>query len=81
MKLLGILLTACVVIAAAQAIMAVLAILLVAGVIFGLFVCPREMISLIFLLALIGVFQVQPLACLVVVALMIIAKLISSRKS
>lgn len=77
MKLLGILLTACVVLAAAQAAMAVIAVLLLAWVIFGLFVCPREMIALIGFLALVGVFQVQPLACLGILALLIIAKLCS----
>lgn len=75
MKLLGILLTACVVLAAAQAAMAVMAVLLLGWVIFGLFVCPREMISLIAFLALVGLFQVQPLACLGVIALAIVAKM------
>lgn len=79
MKLLGILLTACVVMAAAQAAMAVMALLLLAWVIWGLFVCPREMFGLIGFLALVGVFQVQPLACLGIVALMIIAKMAKSR--
>jgi hypothetical protein len=76
MRLLGILLTALVVIAAAQATMAVLAILLVAGVVWCLFVCPKELFGLMGLAAVIGLFHAQPLASLGVVALLVIAKLL-----
>jgi hypothetical protein len=75
MKLLGILLVALVVLASAQAAMAVLCVLLLVGVIWALLTCPKELFGLVGLLAMVGVFQAQPLACLGILALLIIAKI------
>jgi hypothetical protein len=75
-KLVGVLLTACVVLAAAQATLAVICVLLLAWVVYGLFVFPKEMIGLLAIFAVLGLLHAQPLACLGLVTLAIIAKLI-----
>jgi len=76
MRLGGILITACVVLAAAQAAMAALAVLLVAGFLYCLYRAPQATISILFMLVLVGIFNAHPLAFLAVVALMTIASLI-----
>ncbi len=78
MKLVGILLTACVVLAAAQAAMAVLVVLLVVGFIYGLFKAPEATLGFVVLLMLIGMFNTHPVAFLAVVGLMTIASMVRS---
>lgn len=69
MKLLGIFLTACVVLAAAQAAAAALAALLLCGIIYGLFACPRELFGLLALCIVAGVIERHPLPCLGLIVL------------
>lgn len=76
MRLAGILFTACVVLAAAQAAMAALVVLLLVGFIYGLIRAPQATIGFFFLLVLVGIFNAHPLAFLAVVALMTIASMI-----
>lgn len=74
MKLLGIFLTACVVLAAAQAVATALCVLLVAGLVYGLFAAPRETLGFLGLILVGGLFQANPLAFLAVVALLTITR-------
>ena len=67
--MLGILITACVVLAAAQAAIAVLAMLALGGVVYGLFVAPRETLALLGMMVLGSAFQAYPLLFLGVVGL------------
>lgn len=76
MKLLGIFLTACVVLATAQAAAVALAILLLCGLIYSLFIAPKETLGFIALFLVLGAFQAYPLAFLGVVAILAIAKLV-----
>lgn len=76
MRLAGILITACVVLAAAQAAMAALAVLLMGGFLYGLYRSPQATLGILFMLLLVGVFNAHPLAFLAVVALMTIASMI-----
>jgi quinol-cytochrome oxidoreductase complex cytochrome b subunit len=78
MRLAGILITACVVLAAAQAAMAALAVLLMGGFLYGLYRSPQATLGIVFLLLLVGIFNAHPLAFLAVVALMTIASMIRS---
>lgn len=64
MKMVGILITACVVLAAAQAAMAVLAVLVLAALIYGLFKAPAETIGFVGLLVFAGMFRAHPLVFL-----------------
>lgn len=68
-KLLGIFVTACVVLAAAQAAAAVLALLLVCSLLYGLFAFPKELLGLIALCIIGGLIRVHPLPCLGLTAL------------
>lgn len=77
MKVMAALLTACVVLAAAQAVAVVLCLLLIAGVGYGFMTAPRETVGLVGLLCACGLVQAQPLACLGIVALLVTAKLAS----
>ena len=70
MRIVGIFLTACVVLAAAQAVAVTLAFLLTITLIYGLFAYPRETFGLLGLGVLSGLIQQQPLACLSVLALL-----------
>jgi quinol-cytochrome oxidoreductase complex cytochrome b subunit len=79
MRLFGILITACVVLAAAQAIATALCILLLLAFIYGLFAAPRETFGLLGLLLAVGLIERHPLACLGLVALMAIARLARKR--
>ena len=81
MKLLGILLVACVVLAAMQAVAVALAVLLIVALIYGLFTAPRETLGFLGLLLVIALFQAQPVACLAVIALMIVARLLMRFRS
>ncbi|KTR84459.1 hypothetical protein NS277_04740 [Novosphingobium barchaimii] len=74
MRLLGIFLTACVVLAAVQAVAIALCILMLAGLIYGLFAAPRETLGFLGLILIGGLFQAHPLAFLAVVALLAIAR-------
>ena len=74
MKLLGILLTACVVLAAAQAVATALYVLLLAGLAYSLFVAPRETLGFLGLILIGGFVQAHPLAFLTVVVLLAIAR-------
>jgi quinol-cytochrome oxidoreductase complex cytochrome b subunit len=76
-RLLGILITACIILAAAQAMAVVLCVLLVAALIYGLFVCPREMLGMIGLLLVAGMWQAYPLAFLGLVALIAVVRLLT----
>lgn len=78
MRLLGIFLTACVVLAAAQAAAVALAILLLCGLIYSLFTAPEETFGFIALLVVLGAFQTYPLAFIGVVVLALMVKLIRS---
>jgi quinol-cytochrome oxidoreductase complex cytochrome b subunit len=77
MKMLGFLITACVVLAAAQAAIAVLAVFALGGLVYGLFVAPRETLGLIGLLAVVGLVQSHPAACLGIAATGVMIKLIN----
>jgi len=74
MRLLGIFLTACMVLAAAQAVATALCILLVVALIFGLVAAPREILGLLGLTIVVGLLRCYPLACLGLIALMAIAR-------
>ena len=80
MRLLGILLVACVVLAAAQAVALALAVLLMVSLIYGLFTAPRETLGFVALLLVLGAFQAQPVACLAVIGLMIMAKVVIRKR-
>lgn len=73
MRLFGIFLTACVVLAAAQAVAVALALLVSLALIYGLFTAPRETFGLIALLLIAAAFQVHPWVCLSVVGLVVAA--------
>jgi hypothetical protein len=75
-RLLGIFVTACVVLAAAQAIAAALAILLLIAFIYGIFAYPRETLGLLAFSVLAGMVEAHPLPCLGVAALAIVARLL-----
>lgn len=74
--MLALLITACVVLAAAQAAIAVLAMLALGGVVYGLFVAPRETLGLIGLFAVLGFAQTHPAVCLGIAAAAIVINLI-----
>lgn len=76
MKLLGIFLTACVVLAAAQAVATALCVLLIVGLVYGLFVAPRETLGFVGLILIAGAFQAYPLAFLVVSAILVATSMI-----
>lgn len=76
MKWLGILLAAGAIIAAARAVAVVLCCLMLIGLVYALFNCPRELFGLLGICLIVGLVQAQPLACLGLVALMVIANLI-----
>ncbi len=75
-KMLLIILTAGVVLAAAQATMAVIAVILLAWFVWSLFTCPKELLALLGFLAMVGLMHAQPLAFLGVLALMTIASML-----
>lgn len=80
MRLGAILITACVVLAAAQAAMAALAVLLIGGFLYGLYRSPQATLGIVFMLLLVGVFNAHPLAFLAVVALMAVAQIVTRGK-
>lgn len=75
----GIFITACIVLAAAQAAAVALGMLLLCGLIYGLFTAPKETLGFLGLLFIAGIFQAQPLAFLGVVVFMIFARMIRRR--
>ncbi|EXS68111.1 hypothetical protein BF95_01300 [Sphingobium sp. Ant17] len=77
--MIGILLTACIVLAAAQAMAVALSLLLLCVLIYSLFSAPRETLGFLALLFVAGLFQAQPLAFLCLVVLMVVAKIIQRR--
>ena len=79
MRLCGIFIIACVVLAAAQAIAAILLVVIMLGVAYCLFVHPRETIGLVALSGLIGLFSRQPLACLALAAVILLAGALRTR--
>ena len=76
MRLIGILITACVILVAAQAAAVALAILLGLALIYSLFTAPRETLGFIALLLVAGMWQAHPLALLGLVPILIFAKLL-----
>lgn len=74
MRLLGMFFTACVVLAAAQAVVTGLFILLLIGLAYCLFVAPRETLGFLGLMLIGGLFQAHPIAFLSVVALLAITR-------
>lgn len=80
MRLLCIFLTACLVLAAAQAVAAVLCVLLVAGLVYGLFVAPRETFGLVGLCLIASLVQTQPFFSLAVIALTLLSGLLRRRE-
>ncbi|WP_288487118.1 hypothetical protein [uncultured Novosphingobium sp.] len=79
MRWLGIFLTACVVLAAAQAVATALCVLLIVGLVYGLFVAPRETLGLVGLILIAGAFQAYPLAFLAVSAMLVAISMIRRR--
>lgn len=77
MKMVGVLVTACVVLAAAQAVIAVLAMLALGGVVYGLFVSPKETLGLVCLMLIVGLLQAQPLAWVGIFAIAMVVKFFS----
>lgn len=69
MRLIGILITACVVLAAAQAVAVALAILLGLAFFYSLFTAPKETLGFVALLLLLGAFQAHPAAFIGMMAL------------
>ncbi len=80
MRLGSILITACVVLAAAQAAMAALVVLLMGGFLYGLYRSPQTTLGIVFLLLLVGMFNAHPLAFLAVVALMAFASMVRGER-
>lgn len=76
MRWLGIFLTACVILAAAQAVATALCLLLIAGLVYGLLVAPRETLGFIGLILIAGAFQAHPLAFLAVSAMLVATSMI-----
>jgi hypothetical protein len=68
MKLFNIFITACFVIAAAQAVAAAVAMLIVLALIYGLFVHPRPTLGVFALLVSLGMFEAHPIAFVVTAA-------------
>lgn len=81
MKMAGILITACVVLAAAQAVAAALCIVLVTALIFGLFTAPRETLGFVGLLLAAGMWQAHPLIFLSLVLLLVAARWLLGRQA
>lgn len=79
MRWLGIFLTGCVVLAAAQAVATALCVLLIGGVIYGLFFAPRETLGFVGLILIAGAFQAYPLAFLAVSAMLAATSMIRRR--
>ncbi|WP_375287068.1 hypothetical protein [Sphingomonas sp.] len=75
MRLLGIFITACVILAAAQATAAVLVLFVLIGLVYSLFTAPRETLGLLGLMVVAGLIQAQPLAFLGVLALLVVMRL------
>lgn len=75
MRLFGIFLIVCTVLAALQALAAVLAVTLVGAIIYGLFAHPKETLGFLGLATILGVAQTQPLALVGLGALLLIAKI------
>jgi hypothetical protein len=75
MKLLGILLTACVVLAAARAVTGALAVILLLAIVCCVFAYPRETCGCLTVLLLAALIQRYPLPCLSIAAITIVAKL------
>lgn len=76
MKLLGIFFTACIALAAAQAVAVAFGIMLIAALIYGLIVAPRETVGVVGLILITGMFQSYPLIFLGVVAMMTVASIL-----
>ena len=76
MKLLGMFIVACFIIAAAQALTAALAAF---AVVYGLVVYPRPTIATIFVLAALNAFQAHPIAFAATASLLVITALIRAR--
>ena len=79
MRLLGIFVTACVVLAAAQAVATALCLLMIAGLAYALFVAPRETLGFMGMVLIAGAFQAHPLVFLALTALATVAKLLHRR--
>lgn len=79
MRLIGVFLTACVVLAAAQAMAALLMVLLLIGFVFSLFVAPKETLGFIGILLVAGMWQAQPILFIVLISLLSLVRLIKSR--
>ncbi|PZQ94341.1 MAG: hypothetical protein DI533_22430 [Cereibacter sphaeroides] len=80
MRLIGILMTACVILAAAQAVAVALAILLGLALIYSLFTAPKETLGVIALLLVAGMWQAYPLALLGLVGLLVVLKLLTNHR-
>lgn len=76
MRLLGILLTTCVVLAAVQAAAVALSVLLLLALIYGAFTRPRETFGLFGFCLIANLIDRQPLVCVLLVTLLLSAKLI-----
>lgn len=75
MKAAGILVTAIIVLAAAQAAAAALYIALLSALVYGVFAYPRETFGLLGFCLLAGLVERHPLPCLSLVALMTVARM------
>lgn len=74
MRLTGIFLVACVVLAAAQAMAAVLMVLLLIGFAFSLFVAPKETLGFVAILLVAGMWQASPIFFLALISLLVLAR-------
>lgn len=79
MQLIGVFLIACVVLAAAQAMAALLLVLLLIGFVFSLFVAPKETLGFIGILLVAGMWQAQPKLFIVLIGLLLAARILKGR--
>jgi len=76
MRLLGLLLTACVVVAALQAAAAVLVLMVLVGIVFGLVTKPKETLAFAAILAFASIVEKHPATLLAIVGITLTACLI-----
>ena len=76
MRVLGWLLTGCIVVAALQAASAVLVLTVLAGIVVGLIVRPKETLALVAILMLTGIAQDRPATLIAIVGLVVTGCLI-----